>query len=293
MDEEYVPCAGQNRPLIVLDGANIIYASPLKKTLSPLISADLAFRNMGFPVVSVLPMSMEQIALGDEELSWFQSARAFGALMLAPCRTRGDDDIFAVGVAVHNNGYLVSNDRLSDHVESLSFAAGVKPNEVSSWIESRTITFAWAGSHFCPHPLAAAMLLKDVREHPSELGSWGPLQAPTSATMLLKDLGEHQPQFVRGGPPHGGATVNFSAPTSSHFIPSVQPTDYFTLGGQPYSTENEVPRLFSSPNCCFRCGEEGHISRNCSKPKTWNIDCWSCGEKGHLSRECPQKQAKF
>lgn len=43
---------------------------------------------------------------------------------------------------------------------------------------------------------------------------------------------------------------------------------------------------------CFNCGEEGHMSRECSKPKAGGggrggtRTCYKCGEEGHMSREC-------
>ena len=37
---------------------------------------------------------------------------------------------------------------------------------------------------------------------------------------------------------------------------------------------------------CFKCNENGHISRNC--PKNKDITCFSCGKKGHYARHCVQ-----
>ena len=35
----------------------------------------------------------------------------------------------------------------------------------------------------------------------------------------------------------------------------------------------------------FRCGEEGHVGKNC--PHGSSNVCFKCGEQGHLSRHCP------
>jgi len=47
---------------------------------------------------------------------------------------------------------------------------------------------------------------------------------------------------------------------------------------------------------CFNCGDEGHMSRECTKPKAGGggggrggpVTCFKCGEEGHMSRECPK-----
>ena len=39
---------------------------------------------------------------------------------------------------------------------------------------------------------------------------------------------------------------------------------------------------------CRNCGEEGHVSKECDKPRNpATVTCRNCDETGHFSRDCP------
>ncbi|KAL8671331.1 MAG: hypothetical protein Q9168_004168 [Polycauliona sp. 1 TL-2023] len=43
---------------------------------------------------------------------------------------------------------------------------------------------------------------------------------------------------------------------------------------------------------CRNCDEVGHFSKDCPKPKDWSkVKCNTCGEMGHTIRKCPQANA--
>lgn len=49
--------------------------------------------------------------------------------------------------------------------------------------------------------------------------------------------------------------------------------------GRARNTGVRSAQRTSKPKC-WRCGKEGHISRNCG-------GCWECGQAGHMARNCP------
>jgi hypothetical protein len=37
---------------------------------------------------------------------------------------------------------------------------------------------------------------------------------------------------------------------------------------------------------CWRCGQPGHQSRECTNPKKSEFNCWKCGQYGHFGKDC-------
>ncbi|KAF7828966.1 cold shock domain-containing protein 3 [Senna tora] len=44
---------------------------------------------------------------------------------------------------------------------------------------------------------------------------------------------------------------------------------------------------------CFRCGEYGHMARDCTKGSSGGGGCFRCGEVGHLARDCSKDSGRF
>jgi hypothetical protein len=61
---------------------------------------------------------------------------------------------------------------------------------------------------------------------------------------------------------------------------------------QMLSDKLSVSKKQPGPVQCYRCGELGHISRNCSQSMNTTEDrqCYNCRQFGHIRRDCPQPQ---
>lgn len=51
------------------------------------------------------------------------------------------------------------------------------------------------------------------------------------------------------------------------------------------------PMNMNSNRTCFNCGETGHMSRNCIRPRHERpISCFNCNQGGHVAKNCPSGQ---
>ena len=302
-EEEGAPPAF--RPLLVLDGANVVRACPQPTaSLAPLLACDRFWRSHGFEgVVSVLPMGMEAQAATAEEQHWVAAARSCGALVLVPCRDRGADDLFSISLAVQHNGFLVSNDRYADHTGAIAASSGAAEASVAAWLAQRVVTFAWGGpAHFLPHPLSLNAAMREGREGPPSLGVWsGPYALPMqgsfgSAAMLggsTAMLGGSTAMLSSGtamfsGGAGGGGSGPLAAPqrlpAASEAPPRAAGAGQCRECGESGHGRMQCPQLR-----CFNCNGVGvgHLSAECPHPRKPPLTCWTCGQPGHRRDQCP------
>ena len=45
--------------------------------------------------------------------------------------------------------------------------------------------------------------------------------------------------------------------------------------------------------CCYNCGQFGHITNKCTKPKQEKGTCLECGKKDHMIKDCPIRKKKL
>ena len=64
------------------------------------------------------------------------------------------------------------------------------------------------------------------------------------------------------------------------------------LCGQRVRADISKPKERPAGNGCFKCGQEGHMSRDCPQSggggRPAGNGCFNCGEEGHMSRDCPK-----
>ena len=290
-EEEERPVPGASgappqRPLVVVDGANVIRGSTQSSSLQALLICDHFWRRHGFPCVSLLPMGMEAQAASAEEVQWVSAARACGCLVLVPCRERGADDLFSISLAVQHDGFLVSNDRFADHTRTIAASSGVEQRAVEEWLAKRVVTFAWGGAVFLPHPLSLNLALGESRKAPATpLGIWAAVAGPAPPPPAVLCAPAPQPPLAApenaalaataavawSGSGMGGGGGGRRAAVQCH------------LCGEFGHIRIECPKLE-----CFNCGGVGvgHMSSQCPFPRKQGPVCWRCGEAGHTRAQC-------
>jgi hypothetical protein len=109
-----------------------------------------------------------------------------------------------------------------------------------------------------------------------------PLPSRHTHTVKLKPL----TRPLQGSPRAG---LHFPAVANTHPKPhNLQPgkiglhtTAYSAARSKPSSPSQRIQQ-YSKPGVCFRCGEVGHLARDCFHAKR----CYRCGEPGHTASQC-------
>ena len=61
----------------------------------------------------------------------------------------------------------------------------------------------------------------------------------------------------------------------------------FGGSGRPMDTSAGANRVH-----CYNCGQLGHVSKDCTKPRREKGTCYKCGKKDHLIKDCPIAKRK-
>ncbi|XP_015786368.1 probable ATP-dependent RNA helicase vasa-like [Tetranychus urticae] len=114
-------------------------------------------------------------------------------------------------------------------------------------------------------------------------GGWGD-PSPSETKHKPKSYGSKQDSgdtWPSGGDDDGGSWAENTTTTESG-----------TWGSPGESNDRGSSRGGGGGKGCFKCGEDGHMSRECptgggSSRGGGGKGCFKCGEDGHMSRECP------
>ena len=150
--EMSVPRDTSNRPLVVLDAANIGWAfgKGERFDVTGVESALTFLGHYNTSIVAFLPASylrkkpqeggnLQNALMRTEEWERIDRLVQRGILSLVPAGD--DDDVYALSYARSNEGYIVSNDWFANHVKSLELA--VVRQSMTSWLAENRCSYAF------------------------------------------------------------------------------------------------------------------------------------------------------
>ncbi|CAM9796003.1 unnamed protein product [Chrysoparadoxa australica] len=142
--------------LVVIDGMNVAWRHGLG-LLPSFRGVKLVldwFQTHGCATVAFVPQSRIQGSSGDsrESKQLLLELQAQGALVGVPAGD--DDDVYMIRYALrHHNGYLVSNDRLRNHIaEAVLRDSVMEAKAFQAWVQARRISYAFRQDEFLPNP---------------------------------------------------------------------------------------------------------------------------------------------
>jgi hypothetical protein len=173
---------------IVVDGANIAFSHG-GDTFSPagIALAVALFRRRGHDCFAFLPRR------------WYARQPAVDALIadgrVAVTPAQDEDDTYMIDYARSRGGYVLSNDRFRDHLQSAA---------LREWAASHVISYAWRGDELVPNPAASQRAFDDaVPEHLLDEpacgraggggGGGGFVDAPAAAQAAARGAHAHAP----------------------------------------------------------------------------------------------------
>ena len=199
--------------VIVIDGANVAFSHGGKShaagidggaVFSPkgIEAAVDYFRKRGFPCFAMIRHRASYL-----QHSLIQEMVADGRISLIA--SHDSDDLQLVDYARRYGGFVVTNDKLRDHIESWCTSDYGRPDSASfrSWCENHVIPFAFIGEEFIPSPVLVRQAFDTPRPPHLEEGEY------PSNDAMARSAAERQ---ARASPVSFQSTTIYSSSSEIH-----------------------------------------------------------------------------